>query len=188
VGGLGVTKKIDRSHGEKRRPHSLRRAPFEQQTTGPPVWQEIVGFSEELGPAIARSAHPSVFRVSPRKAAPCPQASLTRHAVRGSLRQSGMKLAIRLRLGAHWRLSAYRENRPCRLPAAERPRRDRRAARAHAKTPWARHIHFARGETPRPGLRRPGTFGRSPRVLGAIGMRPDRVDERFERSAANRSG
>jgi hypothetical protein len=124
----------------------------------------------------------------PSKSGPCPQASLTRHAVRGSLRQSGMKLAIRLRLGAHWRLSAYRENRPCRLPAAERPRRDRRAARAHAKTPWARHIHFARGETPRPGLRRPGTFGRSPRVLGAIGMRPDRVDERFERSAANRSG
>jgi hypothetical protein len=121
---------------------------------------------------------------------PCPQASLTIPAVRGSLPQSGMKLAIRWKAGRRFqRLSVQRENRPYRLPVAPaRPRRDPTSGASACAVPVGSASHFYAGRDPAPVLGDLGTFGRSPSVLGAIGMRPDRVDERLERSAANRSG
>jgi len=49
---VGVTKKIDRSCGEKRSCTFAATGPGEQQTTDPLVWQENVGFPEALGAAV----------------------------------------------------------------------------------------------------------------------------------------
>jgi hypothetical protein len=101
---------------------------------------------------------------------------------------SGMKLAIRLASGRRFqRPSLQGRFAHTGSPLPTRPRKDR-AARAHAHIRCARHFTSCGARPRAPALGAREQFGRSPGVLGAIGMRPDRVDERLERLAANRSG
>jgi hypothetical protein len=50
VGGLEVTKKIDRSHGENRRLHSLRRAPSNSKPRVRPFGKKLSAFQKNSAP------------------------------------------------------------------------------------------------------------------------------------------
>ncbi len=64
----------------------------------------------------------------------------------------------------------------------------RRKARGRASA-YARVVKSLRAGRARiRGLTRTGILGGVQASEGAIGTRPDRIDERFDRSAANRSG
>ena len=169
---------------KKRRRTSAATGPFEQQTTGPPVWQEIVGFSEELGPAIARSPHPSAFHVSPRKTASCPQGGLDKACSGGLATPIRHETCNSLEAGG--RISACRRIRRIAhagSPSATRPRRDPTSGASACATSWARDCTSC-GAGPRgPVLGDRGTFGRkSKRSVG------DRHAARLRRRKARAVG
>jgi hypothetical protein len=169
--------------------HSLRRAPANSKPRIRWSGKKMSVFQKRPARPQQGPRSPWRFGVLDRQPPPCPQASLTTHAVRGSLplirHETCDSVEVRAALSAS--VSSAGE---APIPAPRSPQgrgETRRAARAHARS---RGLDFTSrgGETPPPGLRRQGIFGRSPSVQRAIGMRPDRVDERLERLAANRSG
>jgi hypothetical protein len=160
AGGLRVTKKIDRSCGERRRCTFAATGPCEQQTTDPLVWQDYVGFPEAPSAAVTRSALASALRGLALGTASlstgeldntCSEGLATpiRHETCDSV-EGRAALSAPVGSAGESPIPAPRRARK----AAERP--DER--RERMRGPRGLGISLLRGARPRPGLRRPGNI------------------------------